>query len=274
MEVFFWCIFGLIIYAYLGYPLVLGVIHYIKCNLEICCDLSKKTTLKDFLPRISVIIAAYNEEKNIENRIQNILKQDYILDNIEIIVASDGSTDKTVEIAKKYEKHNVKVLDFRENIGRATVHNNAVDIAKGEILIFTDAETIFEKDFIKEIIAPFYKKDVGCAIGNLKYVSNTNKSVQISEGIYFKFEKFIRKLESDLCILSTGTGACMGVRKNLWENLLPTDDVDFATPLDVIRKGYKVIYVPTAIAYDLPFLSLKREFFARIRQTSKNFFGT
>lgn len=241
-----------------------------KCKIGKCCKL--ENVENNYIPTVSIIIAAYNEEKNIEKRIRNILEQDYPTDKIEIIVASDGSTDRTVENAKQYGKYGVKILDFKQNRGRAEVQNDAVKEAKGEIIFFTDAETEFEENFLKNIVK-YFSENVGCVVGNLIYRSQKS-SISQSEGLYFKFEKKIRELESELGILATASGACMAVRRCLWKDLTPIDDSDFTTPLDVILQGYRVVFAKDAIAYDIPPSSVKGELKARIRQTSKNFIGT
>jgi len=258
----------------LVYPYLYGIL--VKILPKRCKLYNLKTTNLT----LSVIISAFNEENSIINRIKNILGSNYPQDKLEIIIGSDGSTDRTVEVIKDFLKKNkitnIKVLDFKVNRGRAAVHNDCVKHATGEILVFTDAETVFDKNFLREIIKPYIqRKDVGVTVGNLHYlISNKKGQTEISEGLFFKLEKAIRKAESDACLLFTGTGACMSVKKDLWVDLAPTDDVDFATPLYAILQGYKVIYVPEAKAYDRPPSNFKREFKLRIRQTAKNLLGT
>lgn len=268
IEINFWSTIFLLFYTYIGYFVLLKIFAN---------SISKKDEEYNndnfFQPKVSVIIAAYNEEKVIARRIENLLEQDYPKDKMEIIVVSDGSIDRTVEIAKKYENRRVKVLDFKQNRGRAAVHNDAVKVANGDIVIFTDADTEFKKDFISQIIKYFKDNSIGCVVGNLVYKVKQS-SISHSEGFYWKFEKKLRKLESNLGLLATATGACMAVRKELWKDLTPIDDSDFTTPLDVIFQGFKVVYAPEAIAYDVPPSSIKGEFKTRVRQTSKNLVGT
>jgi len=266
MEVWFWISLTSLIYVYFGYLGFLKLISIVKKVRT--CDTA---VYNDCFPIVSVIVAAYNEEKSIGRRIENLLEQNYPKDKLEIIVASDGSTDRTVRIAKQFL--GVKVLDFKENRGRAAIQNDGVKIAKGEVIVFTDSETEFEKNFLRRITEYFFYEKVGCVVGNLVYRTQRT-SISESEGFYWKLEKKLRRLESDLGILSTATGACMAVRKNLWKDLAPIDDSDFTTPLDVILQGYKIVYAPDAIAYDIPPSSIKGELKARIRQTSKNFIGT
>jgi len=265
VETLFWFFTILIFYVYGGYPMLLSIVIYLRRR-------SIRRELDYFeVPSVSVIVAAYNEEKSIGRRIKNLREQDYPKDKLEIIVASDGSTDKTVEIAKQLVC--VKVLDFKENRGRAPIQNDGVKIANGEVIVFTDSETGFKKDFLRRITEYFFYEKVGCVVGNLVYRTR-GTNISESEGFYWKFEKKLRRLESDLGILAIATGACMTVRKNLWKDLTPIDDCDFTTPLDVILQGYKVVYAPDAIAYDIPPSSIKGELKVRIRQTSKNLIGT
>ena len=267
LKLFFWINVIIIVYVYLGFFCILEILTFVF-KKRIFSNNKFKTQKYPF---ISVIIAAFNEEKNIQRRIENLLQQDYPEDKLEIIVASDGSTDRTVEIAKQFL--GVKVLDFKENRGRAAIQNDGVKIAKGEVIVFTDSETEFKKNFLRRITEYFFYEKVGCVVGNLVYQTQ-GTSISESEGFYWKLEKKLRRLESDLGILATATGACMAVRKNLWRDLTPIDDSDFTTPLDIILQGYRVVYTSDAIAYDIPPSSIMGELKARIRQTAKNLVGT
>jgi len=226
---------------------------------------------ENYTPTVSVIIAAFNEEKHIENRIKNLLDQTYT-GSIEIIVASDGSTDNTVNISQQYEKSGAVIFDYKENRGRASVHNDSIQSAKGEIIVTTDAQTVFEKDFIEKIVAPFQGKNVGCAVGRL-YYQNKETGIAQSEGFYWKWEVKTRILQDQLGILMTGTGACTAFRKILFKPMRPIDDIDYATTIDVIKAGQKVRYIEKAIAYDEAPETLDAELNGRIR-SSKRFVGT
>lgn len=266
-EILFWFSIGLLLYTYVGFGAFLALLTRIIRRKEIY---NKQT---EYMPDISVIVSAYNEEKVIAKRIRNLFDLRYPKEKLEIIIASDGSSDCTVDVAEKYEEYGIKILDFKQNRGKAAIQNDSVKTARGEIIVFTDAETEFEKDSLKKMVRPFSDGLIGCVVGNLIY--NTEKtSVSESEGIYWRFEKKLREYESNLGILATATGACMAVRKRLWISLSPIDDSDFTTPIDVIKQEYRVVYVPDAIAYDVPPHTIKGELKTRIRQTSKNFVGT
>ncbi len=266
MKILFWILFFLAFWTYFGYPLALVFLLKFKRK-------RKKVIQKECYPKISIITAVCNEEKNIKKRIQNLLEQDYPKDKLEIIVASDGSTDRTVEFARGYEGRNIKILDFKQNRGRAEVHNSAVKEARGDIIIFTDANTEFELAFLKKVIENFRNSKVGCLAGSLIYKPRSETSVSKMESSYFKFEKKIREMEDSLGILVATTGACMAVRKKLWKNLSPIVDCDFATSLDTISQGYKTVFAKDAVAYDVPSATVKEELKVRIRQTSQGFVG-
>lgn len=265
--IFFWSSFGLILYVYIVYPVVIVLSRLIFVRQ------GEEEGRREPLPYLSVLISAFNEEHSIAGRIKNILKNGYPFDKIEIIMASDGSTDGTVFRARELHDQRVVIQDHKRNRGRAAVQNDGIAVARGEIIVFTDAGTVFEAGCLMALAKPFSNSSIGCVVGNLIY-STVHNSVSISEGKYFSFEKKIRQAESGLGILATGTGACMAVRKKLWRKLSLIDDCDFSTPLDVILQNFRVVYEPSAIAYDYPPASIPGEIKVRIRQTSKNLVGT
>ncbi len=266
MGTLFWSCCVTIFYVYLGYYACLRLAGlFVRCPLKFECT--------EFQPAatVSVLVAAHNEQENIEPRIRNLLEADYPGEKLEIIIGSDGSSDGTVQRAEHFV--GVQVLEFRENRGRAAVQNDMVEAATGEVVFFTDAETVFEPSFLKNALKAFADSLVGCVVGNLVYRTQ-REVVSDAEGLYFKLEKSIRAAESRLGLLATATGACMGVRKTLWRKLGPIDDCDFTTPLDVVMQGYRVVYTQDAVAYDVPPSGLISEIRSRTRQTSKNLVGT
>jgi cellulose synthase/poly-beta-1,6-N-acetylglucosamine synthase-like glycosyltransferase len=268
--IIFWISFLAFIYIYFGYFIILKIINLIK---KADNSLQVLSFLDEDCPQVSIIVAAFNEEKKIKYRIENLLSLDYPKGKLEIIIASDGSVDKTVEIARQYEPNGILVANYKYNKGRAITHNEVMKFAKGEIILFTDADTEFTIDSLKGIVKYFSYHSSGCVVGNLIYLTSSTP-IEKSEGFYWKLEKTLRELESNLGILATSTGAFMAIRKKLWKDLSPIDDADFITPLDVIHQGYKVVYAPDALAFDKPVSTATGELLGRIRQTSKNFSGT
>lgn len=259
-----------ILYVYGGYFVLLRLLSFLK-NKSGAAE--SDTTGESSRPFVSVLIAACNEEKDIGRRIENILGQSYPSDRLELIIASDGSTDDTVRIARRYENKGVKVLDFELRRGRASVHNDAVKTAGGEIVVFSDAGTIFKKDFVEKAVRNFRSPEVGGVVGKLRYVKEDG-SIPESENVYLRLEFKLRELESLLGILAVGSGACLAIRKDLFNPIRKNEDVDDILPLQCIRSGHKMIMDSAAEAYDTPPLSLQEELRARIRMSSQAFRGT
>ncbi len=259
LKLFFWINIIVIVYVYVGFFCILKILSLIFKKKFFFNN--KFKTQK--YPFVSIIIAAFNEEKNIQKRIENLLQQDYPKDKLEIIVASDGSTDRTVEIAKQFEKYGVKILDFKQNRGRAAVHNDAANIAKGEILLFTDAETEFEKDFVQKIVGMYSDTSFGVGAGEI--IFKNPEEFGKTESLYWKLEKTLRYCEYLLGVLPFASGACFSIRKDLYEEIPLHSDIDNILPLRAIQKGYKVFYCKEAIAYDCTVSNPKQLFRKRYR---------
>lgn len=228
------------------------------------------------LPPISIMIACLNEEESIKSRITNIYDSDYPCHLIQIIVISDGSTDKTAERARllSSSSQEIVVLENDTKSGRAIAHNTGVKHASGEILVFTDAGTTFEPTFLHSIVQPFQRTNVGFVTGALRYTNISETEISQSAGMYWKFEQALRQYESNLGVNVFGSGACCAMRKELYRDIPPTGDVDFTSPLDASLQNTLCIHQPDAIAYDEMPDSRTNELNARVRMTSKNFKGT
>ena len=225
---------------------------------------------------LTIIIAAHNEEKVIAQRIINILDISSNDFDFEIIVMSDHSTDNTVSIVKNisYREPLVRVYEVKNGRGRAAAHNEALQHARGNILVFTDAETEFSPGFLDAIGHAYDDPRVGFASGQLVWKDNSEEETGDSVSLYWRFEIWLRMLESNLGLLATGTGACCSVRKELFKELPLVSDVDCGTPIDVAMQGYKIVLVPEAKAYDYVAATIRGEFAARSRMTAKNFIAT
>jgi cellulose synthase/poly-beta-1,6-N-acetylglucosamine synthase-like glycosyltransferase len=250
------------------YPLALWVLSYLKRGRE--------KAAACFQPKVSVVIAAHNEARNLAARISNIFSSTYPEVNIEVVVASDGSSDETPSVIDRLkEKYpRIKLINIAPQGGRSNAHNVAVEHCDGEILVFTDAETVFEPSFMQKIVEFFQHEEIAFSSGVLKYRNQSSSAVTESAGIYWRFEYFLRERESRLGIYAFGSGACCAVRKSLYRNIPPVGDVDFTTPLDVVLQGKKCVHIAEAIAYDEMPDSPEREFRARVRMTAKNLYGT
>ncbi|HST21954.1 MAG TPA: glycosyltransferase family 2 protein, partial [Blastocatellia bacterium] len=206
----FWISFVAIFYTYIGYPVVVWLLGRLR-NLKV----SKSAVT----PRVSVVIACHNEASNIEARIKNLLESDYPARLLEIIIISDGSTDFTADIARRYISNRVHVFAYTEQRGKATALNVGAEIASGEIIIFADARQWFEPDAIKELASNFADARVGAVSGELLLDGGANAAVGEGIGLYWKYEKWIRKSESRFNSVIGATGAVYAIRRKLWQPL-------------------------------------------------------
>ena len=239
----FWISLLMIVYTYAGYPVIITILAIFK----------KKTPLPILkkYPTVSVIIAVFNEEKVLRRKIENCLRIDYPKEKLEILVGSDGSADATDDIIKSYSDKGIKGNFAEVRRGKPATINALVKKAKGEILFFTDARQIVERDSLKKLVRNFQDKSIGCVSGELllkEKVSTTGRGV----GVYWKYEKYIREMESDAYSMIGATGAIYACRKELFSPL-PEDTIldDVYTPLKVVEKGYRAIFEREARAYDV-----------------------
>lgn len=264
--------FFLLLYIYFGYPLLLFIISLFKKN--------KNNISDNYLPSVSMIIAAYNEEKVIADKIKNTLDLDYPKEKLEIIVFSDSSTDQTDDVAQKYEKDGVKLLRIEGRKGKTFCQNKAVKIAKGEIIVFSDANSFYQRDAIKKLVRNFGDERIGCVSGELQYTNNKNENVEIKgkgEGLYWKYEKMIKKLESRVSSLIGANGAIYAVRKTLYVALPDFAISDLVEPLQIFIKGFKIVYAPEAIALEIYDDTFQESYSRRVRivtRTLNNIIGS
>lgn len=261
MEMIFITALVFLVYTWAGYIMILYCLTKIIRSNSPYFDIS-------FQPFVSILVSAYNEADVIEERIKNFLSLNYPKDRLEILVGSDGSTDETVKIVNKYSDVGIKGIAFPKNRGRADVHNDLVKMAKGSILVFTDADTIFDRAFVQHIVKPFSNSKNGVAVGRLTYMIKGG-DIATNEGLYWKYELKIKEFENALGIINKGTGACMAIRKELFKPLAAVDDIDAAAVIDILLDGYKCVYIPDALAYDIPPHSVISEFRMRIRGSAK-----
>lgn len=265
-KLIFWIATGAVVYAYAGYQLMIWLLAALVGER----DSHQERGGDDCGMTVSVIAAVYNEETVIQKRIENLLVLDYPRDKLEIIVASDGSDDRTVELAGEYRRQGVQVLNLKRG-GKGPAQNQAVTGARGEILIFTDADTEFEPAFAREVVRCFSRNPrAGCVAGSLGWRVGSAPFSRFT-GLYWKMEERLREMESAIGILAGASGAAMAVRKELWRPMADQlDDCDSVTPIDVVLQGRKVVFAKGARAYEIPFSSIKSSFRAKVRGVSKS----
>ena len=256
MKAVFWISLILIIYTYFGYPLLLALFAGLA---------RKKHYEKKEYPSVSLIIAAYNEDDMIARKIENSLALNYPASNLEIIIAADGSTDKTKSIVESYQDRDVILSYSPQRKGKMAALVHAVDSAHGEILVFSDANNLYEEITFKYLMMPFEDGTVGGTTG-AKNICDENDHLSSSEGYYWKYESWIKINESRLNTCTAAVGEIFAMRRALFST--PPDRIindDFYFLLGILKRGYKVVYVPEAKSWERISASVKDEIKRRKR---------
>lgn len=230
------------LYGFIGYPCLLYVLTKIIKN-----RINRKER-EDLT--VTMIIAAYNEEDVIAAKLKNTLNLSYPGEKLEIIVASDGSTDRTDEIVKSFSEKGIVLKRVEGRKGKTEAQNQCVKIASGEIILFSDANAFYSKNAIRKIIRNFNDDKVGGVCGNLVYYNEKDKSDD-HENTYWKFEKFLKQKESDLGTLLGANGSIYAIRKDLYVPLANHLISDLVEPLKVVQKGYRFVYENEAISLEI-----------------------
>lgn len=260
----------LLYYVYDGYLRMLQLLSLLRPRFQ--SDQSSGSPVP--LPSITVLLTVFNESYAINAKLDNLLSLNYPPEQLQVLVASDGSTDGTDDLVRARSSRCVCLIRSEGRLGKSLVQNMAVQHAKGEILVFTDAETQFEGNFLKEIASCFLDKTVGAVDGRLIMQKVENSTVGRDQAKYWAYEDKVRSTESQLGILAVSSGACLAIRRNLFKPLPADVGEDCIVPLDVILQGYRIVRAVDALAYETTDQSVKRELKRRIRMTLRNWQGT
>lgn len=262
MKFFFWLSLFLIVYTMIGYPIILKLLDMITIKKKI--DLNS-----NYSPKVSLIITAHNEEKVIEQKILNLLKLDYCKENLEIIITSDNSTDRTNDIIKKYTKENPHIFLYEviKRKGKTNAQNEAVKVSNGDILIFSDANSLLDSKSISEIVSFFYDKSIGYVSGKLVYINSKEALTSELETDYWNYDLEMRRIESDLSSITAGNGALYGVRKEDYENIDLKNSHDSVFPSKMVIKGKRAVFNQKALAYEKAGENILDEFKRKIRMS-------
>lgn len=258
MKIIFWVSAFAIFYPMIGYPLTLLLLDKII----------KRKNTKDYTykPKVSVIISAYNEEKVIEKKLNNIIKTDY--PDFEVIIANDSSNDRTVEIAQEFIKshpaYNIRVNTVRNHLGKTNAQDESVEVAKGEILVFSDANSIFKEDAISELVSYFTSDDIEYVCGSLIYKEDETASV-VAENTYWNMELTMRKIESNIKTIAAGNGAIYACRKKDYRNYNLVSSHDYEMPLHAGLNGKRALYNEDALAFEKAGSTTSDEFKRKVR---------
>ncbi len=264
MRIVFIASVAVILYAYALYPAIIVV----------WARLFPRRVEKRYrqVP-VSVVIAARNEESNISARIENLIAQEYPRALLEVIVVSDGSTDRTAELARQFGQHGVNVVECSAAVGKAAALNIGVATATHGIVVFADARQRFSPNAIAELVSAFHDETVGAVSGELILLSGDDVGeVHEGVGLYWKYEKLIRRSESAVASVIGATGSIYAVRRRLFVPLEPHTLLDdFLVPMRIVLAGYRVIFIRAARAFDFSSQTAKREFARKVRTLAGNF---
>src|SRR5262249_6474987 len=255
-QVVFIAAMAMMAFIYAGYPALMFVISLM---------FKRPVRRDDITPRVSVIIAAYNEERDIAAKLKNTLALDYPRDRMEIIVASDCSTDRTDEIVRSFSAQGVILYRQPERFGKTVAQNGAVEIASGEILVFSDATTMYEPDAIRKIVRDFADPEVGCVAGQLIYVDASSSAVGKGCRSYWGYEKFLKRCESEVGSLVGVSGCMYAVRRTSHARLANDMIDDFVIATEIHLQDLRTVYDPEAIALEDTNHRAKDEFRMRVR---------
>lgn len=252
----FWLSVAAIIYVYAGFPLVLTLLASIH---------PKRPQYFPVTPFVTLIIPAYNEEAVISQKIENSLSLDYPPERLQILVAADGSTDRTTEIVRAYAAHGIELSFNSVRQGKMAAINKAISMVRGEIVIFSDANNIFTPKVVRDLVTPFSDPEVGCVSG-AKTIMRGDGMLGDSEGLYWRYEAYIKKQETRLGCCTSVAGEILAIRRTLIEPY-PDNIIndDFYMAMRVIMRGYRVIYAPEARSLERISLSQKDEMTRRAR---------
>jgi cellulose synthase/poly-beta-1,6-N-acetylglucosamine synthase-like glycosyltransferase len=243
---------GLVAFSYAGYPLVLaawGALHDLRGALRFFSggpDRRERAGPVEW-PRVTIVLAAFDEESCIREKVENCLAVDYPPDRLDVVVGCDGCTDRTAEIARQAGRGRVRVVELAPRQGKASVLARLVPSAPGDVVVLTDANTSFEPGAVRALARRFRDPSVGAVVGRLRLRTRDGGG----EGLYWAYETFLKYLEGKLGCVLGANGGLYAIRRLLFP-ALPTDTItdDFVIPLRIAVRGWKVPYEPTAVAHE------------------------
>lgn len=253
---------GALVYVYAGYPLALELIVWIRG--------ARRIVRGPDLPRVSLIISAYNEGDVIATKLQNALALDYPRERLDIVVVSDASTDETDRIVRTFADRGVRLARQSARRGKTAGLNAVVPTVSGDVVVFSDANALYEPDAVRKLVRNFADPEVGCVTGEARYLKGDRSAADVTERAYWTYEIRIKRLETAVGSMVGGDGAIYAIRKALWQSL-PEDAInDFLNPLQIVGAGWRGVYEPDAVCYEETAAGVGREWRRRVRIVSRS----
>ncbi|MCP9746182.1 glycosyltransferase family 2 protein [Lacihabitans sp. CS3-21] len=259
LEISFWIMLGITFYAYVGYGILLYVLVKIK-NWFV----KKPNFSNQVLPEVTLLVAAYNESDYVVDKVKNTIAQSYPSDKLKIVFVTDGTTDDSIEKLKSFEQ--VKVYHSDERKGKMAAINRVMPLIKSPITVFTDANAMLNTDAIKSMVEHFVNPKVGVVAGEKQIIKVSENNAEVGEGLYWKYESFLKKLDSELYSTVGAAGELYAIRTSLFQTL-ETDTLldDFVLSLRICSKGYVTAYEPSAKAMETASLNIAEELKRKVR---------
>jgi cellulose synthase/poly-beta-1,6-N-acetylglucosamine synthase-like glycosyltransferase len=249
-------------YIYAGYPLVLQLLVWTRG--------ARRVRRGDALPRVSLVISAYNEGAVIAGKLRNALEIDYPAELFEIVVVSDESTDDTDAIVTSCGDPRVRLHRQVPRRGKTAGLNAVLPTLRGEIVVFSDANAMYQPDSVRKLVRNFADPEVGFVTGEARYLQGDRSMADVSERAYWNYEIWIKRLETAVGSMVGGDGAIYAIRRALWQPL-PEDAInDFLNPLQIVGAGWRGVYEPEAICYEETASGIRREVKRRVRIVSRS----
>jgi len=263
LEALFWTSLWCIAYVYAGYPLLLMVWRKV----------ARRTVRKRYQePSVSLVVAMHNERKNARLKMENCFELDYPADKLQVIVSLDAPTDGTDALLRDYALRGVDVVYSSVRRGKAASLNSGVAMATGEILVFVDARQQFDKSAVRELVANFADESVGSVSGGLILLDERAKEASDAVGAYWRYEKKLRAMESDIHSVPGASGAIYAIRRELFTPLCPETILDdVVIPMRIVLGGKRAIFDPAARAYDVTSQNAELEYERKTRTLTGNY---
>jgi cellulose synthase/poly-beta-1,6-N-acetylglucosamine synthase-like glycosyltransferase len=261
-EVVFWLSAAALFYTYAGYPLLLALVSALRF---------RAVRRGEVNPTVSIIITAYNEERDLAAKLENTLALDYPRELLEVIVASDCSTDRTDEIARAFSGRGIRLHRQPERLGKTAAQNAAVEQAHGEIIVFSDATSLYQPDVVRAVMPSFADPEVGCVAGRLEYVDASGSGVGRGARSYWSYETFLKRHESRVGSLIGVSGCLYAVRRSAYIPLYHEACSDFIIATKMVEQGLRAVYEPNAVCTELTNRQSDKELKMRVRIIAQTF---
>jgi len=246
----------LVVYVYFGYVVFILILSRV---------VHRPILKREITPTVTLMIAAYNEEKGIAQKLSESLLLDYPREQLSIVVVSDGSTDRTDEIVRSYASKGVRLIRVEGRVGKTEARNEALKQVTTEIVLFSDGTTEYQPDIIRQMVKNFADPSVGMVTAQLIYRDEKTSQMGAGQKLFWRYESMVKEAQTRLGTLTGSVGCATAFRRELYSPLPPNIIEDFTEPLTFVLKGQRVVYEPLAICYEVPTKKSSNEWKMRVR---------